>query len=115
MRTQSALIAAVAVACAVGALAPAANADWVRRAHREPAVGFVAAESRYSSQTIAAPVRISAIGRREVRLPGGTWIECHRSCSETLRRETIDFWYIRSNIDSTGNDGPGYLRFEFGW
>ena len=77
---------------------------------------WVTAESRYSSQTITAPVRISAAGRREVRLPGGTWIECRRSCSETLRQETIDFWYIRSNpYNGGGDDGPGYLRYRWYW
>jgi hypothetical protein len=44
-----------------------------------------------------------------VRLPGGTWIECGRSCSETLRQETVDFWESRSH---PSNPGPvrGYLR-----
>ena len=87
-----------------------------KRAPEEPTTGSVTAESRYSSQTITAPVRISAQGRREVRLPGGTWIECRRSCSETLRQETIDFWYIRSNpYNGGGDDGPGYLRFRWYW
>ena len=65
---------------------------------------------------LCRPVRISAQGRREVRLPGGTWIECRQTCSNTLRQETIDFWYIRSNpYYGNGDDGPGYFNFEFGW
>jgi hypothetical protein len=110
MRISSAFLASLAVSLMV----PAADARS-KRAVQEPATGYVTAESRYGPQTIAAPVRISAAGRREVRLPGGTWIECRRSCSETLRQETIDFWYIRSNIDSSGDDGPGYLRFQWSW
>jgi hypothetical protein len=114
MRISSAFLASLAVPLAVSLMVPAADARS-KRAVQEPATGYVTAESRYGPQTIAAPVRISAAGRREVRLPGGTWIECRRSCSETLRQETIDFWYIRSNIDSSGDDGPGYLRFQWSW
>jgi hypothetical protein len=114
MRIPAVLVASLAIPVAAGLMAPAAEAR-AKRGYEEPAVGHVTAESRYGPQTITAPVRISAQGRREVRLPGGTWIQCRRSCSETLRQETIDFWYIRSNIDSSGDDGPGYIRFNFGW
>jgi hypothetical protein len=115
MRIPSAFLAAVAFPLAASLLAPAADARSKRKAE-EPAAGYVTAESRYSSQTITAPVRISARGRLEVRLPGGTWIECRRSCSETLRQETIDFWYIRSNpYNAGGDDGPGYFRFQWSW
>lgn len=86
-----------------------------RRPPKEPAYGYVTAESRYGPQTITAPVRTTSVGRREVRLPGGTWIECRRSCTNTLRQETIDFWYIRANVDSSGDDGPGYFRYDFYW
>jgi hypothetical protein len=74
--------------------------------------GVVIAESRYGSARVSGPTRVGARGRREVRLPGGTWLECGRSCSETLRRETVDFWQGR---DSRGGaaDGPGYFRW--GW
>jgi hypothetical protein len=116
MRLRSlALTAVLAVPVAAGPMQPAAEARS-KRALEEQAVGYVTAESRYSSQTITAPVRISAAGRREVRLPGGTWIECRRTCSETLRQETIDFWYIRSNpYNGGGDDGPGYLRYRWYW
>ena len=55
-------------------------------------VGYVTADSRYSGASISGPVRRGPQGRLEVRLPGGTWLECGRSCSDTLRRETVDFW-----------------------
>jgi hypothetical protein len=113
MRLSPTLVASLAVVAAAS-LSDAAQAH-VRRWPAEPANGYVTAESRYGPQTITAPVRIGPLGRREVRLPGGTWIECHRSCSDTLRRETIDFWNVRNSGDSTGDDGPGYLRFEFNW
>ena len=54
--------------------------------------GYVTAESRFGHGTVQGPVRIARAGNREVRLPGGTWISCTRSCAETLRVETIDFW-----------------------
>jgi hypothetical protein len=53
--------------------------------------GFVVAHSRHGNGSVSGPVRLARYGR-EVRLPGGTWIACRRSCSETLRVETVDFW-----------------------
>ena len=114
MRTPFALLVSVAVPVAVGLIAPPAEAGG-RRWLKEPTSGFVTAESRYGAGSITAPVRVSAQGRREVRLPGGTWIGCRQTCTNTLRQETIDFWYIRSGIDNAGDDGPGYLTFHFYW
>jgi hypothetical protein len=115
MRVPLALLASAAVAVAASLIAPAADAGSRRWLPHEPKVGFVTAESRYSTQTITAPVRVNAQGRPEVRLPGGTWIECRRSCSNTLRQETVDFWYIRSDPNTAGDDGPGYLTYHFDW
>jgi hypothetical protein len=56
--------------------------------------GYVVAESRFGHGTVSGPVRLSSTGY-EVRLPGGTWIACRRSCSETLRVESVDFWENR--------------------
>ena len=72
--------------------------------------GAVVAESRYGAASIAAPVRSLGNGRYEVRLPGGTWVDCHLSCSETLRRETVDFWQNHSG-HTNGDDGPGYFTW----
>jgi hypothetical protein len=106
------LASAAMIATLAATLAPlvAAEADaQVRR--RDSGYGYVTAESRYTSATITAPVRYGPHGRLEVRLPGGTWLECGLSCRDTLRRETIDFWYSR---DPRGTpDGPGYLKFRF--
>jgi hypothetical protein len=113
MRAPFVLLFAVAVPAIGGMVAPAeaGSRHWLE----EPKFGYVTAESRYGPATITAPVRVNAQGRREVRLPGGTWIACRQTCTNTLRQETIDFWYIRSGIDNTGNDGPGYLTFQFRW
>jgi hypothetical protein len=76
---------------------------WDRLAHSGygPAEGYVVAESRFGHGTVSGPVRRSRTGF-EVRMPGGTWIACRRSCSETLRVETVDFWENRGRnaIDS---------------
>jgi hypothetical protein len=77
-----------------------------------PQDGVVTAESRYGSSKVSGPTRVTTGGRREVRLPGGTWIECGRSCSDTLRRETVDFWQGR-DTNAGPADGPGYFRW--GW
>ena len=73
----------------------------------------VTAESRYGHGTVSGPVRRSDRGRAEVRLPGGTWLECGRNCSETLRRESVDFWESRDGRHGNQIDGPAYLRW--GW
>ena len=54
--------------------------------------------------TADTPVRL------EVRLPGGSWVECVRTCSETLRKETVDYWQAHGN--HAPDTGPGYFRFE---
>ena len=115
MRAPLALLLFAALPVAVSVTASPADATGLRREPREPRFGTVTAESRYSAATITAPVRVSAQGRREVQLPGGTWIECRRSCANTLRQETIDFWYIRTNISASGDDGPGYFSYQFRW
>jgi len=77
-------------------------------------VGYVTADSRYSGQSVSGPVRRGPQGRLEVRLPGGTWLECGLSCSDTLRRQTVDFWRNHGGRPgSVGGDGPGYLQFKW--
>lgn len=104
-------LAATVVVVVTGALATAADAQT--RRGRDGYV-YVTAESRYSGASITAPVRVGARNRLEVRLPGGTWIHCEQSCSDTLRRETIDFWQNHNGRPRDGGrDGPGYLNFKF--
>ncbi len=89
---------------------PADARDPERHRVGYPAPGFVVAESRWGKGTVKGAVRPVRHGW-EVRLPGGTWIDCGRSCSETLRRATVDFW--ESNGPQAKDTGPGYLRWEF--
>ncbi len=81
-------------ACAAGCLlAEAAVAGGLSR-WRAPESSYVVAESPFGNGTVAGPVRLVRTGY-EVRMPGGTWIACRWSCSETLRVETVDFWENR--------------------
>lgn len=58
--------------------------------------------SRYGSDCISAQTRRGRLGR-EVRLPGGTWIDCKGDCRNTLREETIDFFEtLRENAPDGG-------------
>jgi hypothetical protein len=96
----------------INSIAPAALAAERSAA---PAPGYVTAESHYGNGTVRGPVRRTPQGRLEVRLPGGTWMECAFSCSDTLRRETVDFWrnHGGGGARAGGSDGPGYFRFKF--
>ena len=79
-----------------------------KRYHGEPGVyRYVTAEKTMGTATVTAPVRPGRWGD-EVRLPGGTWVDCGRSCENTLRHETVDFW---DDMQSRQNS-PGYFRFE---
>jgi hypothetical protein len=87
----------------LAALAVAASAAAVLAGPRDRPTGdFVVAESRFGKGSVWGPVRAGRYGP-EVRLPGGTWIACRRSCSETLRVETVDFW---ENQGSNRIDNP---------
>lgn len=74
---------------------------------------YVVAESHFGKGTISGPVRH---GRRglEVRLPGGTWIDCGRSCSDTLRRQSVDFWENQGGPQAK-DAGRGYFNWQFGY
>jgi hypothetical protein len=53
--------------------------------------GYVVTESWMGGGRVGGAVRRTPLGR-QVQLPGGSWIYCKRSCAETLRAETVDFW-----------------------
>jgi len=82
---------------------------------RQPGAGYgmVVAESFHGHGSVSAPVRRNGKGRLEVGLPGGTWYECAFSCSDTLRRQTVDFWENHAGRPRDTGDGVGYLRFRF--
>lgn len=63
-----------------------------------PLPRYVVAYSRFGGEKVVGAVRRTSLGP-QVQLPGGNWVYCRISCSETLRVETVDFWAARS--------GPG--------
>ena len=75
--------------------------------------GYVVAESRFSTATVRGAVRNTSLGP-QVQLPGGSWIYCRRSCSETLRVETVDFWNSRGGNAPAGGEG-GLLNLHWRW
>lgn len=112
MRKWAIGLAVMAGASALCSLLPAPT-HAERRAPAGATLGYATAESRYGNgRAVRGPVRRGSHGRLEVRLPGGTWMECGRSCSDTLRRETVDFWRANRDGRSSG-DGPGYIQFRF--
>lgn len=74
------------------------------------APSYVVAESQFGNGTITGAVRHGPRAL-QVRLPRGTWIDCVRSCSDTLRRETIDFWQTHGH--NAPGSARGYLTFGF--
>ncbi|MDX2259555.1 MAG: hypothetical protein NW205_11640 [Hyphomicrobiaceae bacterium] len=106
-----------ALSLAIGLVAPAALPTGAEAGFRRPAEdlsrGFVVAHSRHGNGSVSGPVRFTSVGP-QVQLPGGTWEHCRRSCAETLRVESIDFWDSRE-----GRGGPqgecGLLNcYDFG-
>ena len=102
------MLARVAAAVAgVGLLAAItvlpAEAD--PRSHRHG--GMVTAESNFGNGTVSGAVREGRNGP-QVQLPGGSWIYCVRSCSDTLRRQSVDFW---PNQPGGPDHGRGYLSW----
>ena len=92
----------------LGAGALATPSDIDQAAYRGGRATTVTAESRYGHGSISGPVRQGPRGLLEVRMPGGSWIDCGRSCSESLRRETVDFWESRGGRNDVV-DGPAYF------
>ena len=109
MRMRALALATTLIAAGLAGAAPPVVA--AERGAPAGSPGFVTAESHYGNGTVRGPVRRTAQGRLEVRLPGGTWIECRRSCRNTLRQETVDFWQHRDYRN--GADGPGYFHRRF--
>lgn len=108
-RVQPAAFAALLLAAgAAGGAASAAAQGYGGRYDGRPS--YVVAESQWGHGTISGPVRPGRHGW-QVRMPRGTWIDCVRSCSDTLRRQTVDYW--ESNGSHAPGSGRGYLNWEF--
>lgn len=116
MRNVASATAAVALATIAVTTAPA-EAD--RRGYYAPERGYVVARSDFGNGRVSGPVRETRLGP-QVRLPGGNWIYCKQSCSETLRVNTVDFWHSQEGAGpdaATTHEGGifGNLGILFGW
>ena len=101
---RTTLILAACVSMTTAALAGA------RRGY-DRGLDTVVAQSKFGNGTVTGPVRMTSVGR-QVRLPGGTWEHCKRSCSETLRVATVVFWEAQNGTtNECGIFGCLELRF----
>lgn len=91
------------LAIALPALLASLPADAQSRRGPQRADNYAVAESRFGNGTVSGAVRQGRTGL-EVQLPGGTWIACRRSCSETLRVESVDFWENRGQQNRIDNE-----------
>jgi hypothetical protein len=64
-------------------------------------------ESNYGSRSVAVPVRHTRLGD-QVKLPGGSWVDCEITCEYTVRRLSVDFWEDQQN----GYTSPNYLKYD---
>lgn len=91
--------AAIVLATAFALTVSSTNSE-ARRGH-PPGDDYVVAESRFGNGTVVGPIRQTRVGL-QVRTPGGNWLDCERTCSETLRVNTVDFW---QNQQGAGENG----------
>ena len=107
MRFTASLIVSLTALAGTTLLSALDTAAQVRRG-----ADYVVAQSHWGHGSIRGAIRQGPNGM-QVQLPRGTWIDCGRSCSQTLRQQTIDFW--ESNGTQAKDGGPGYFRWSFGW
>ncbi len=93
----------LAVSIALMSLSMAETADAGRRRAVQDG-DTVVAYSRHGRGQVTGAVRNTRLGP-QVQLPSGHWEYCRRSCSETLRVESIDFSI--NNQDSLFVGGGG--------
>lgn len=96
MRLLPAVLALTVLATALDS----AQAGFLNRRSQGEAE-YAVAESRFGNGTVSGPVRAGRTGY-EVRLPSGRWTACRRSCSETLRVETVDLWENHGGLVGAG-------------
>jgi hypothetical protein len=88
MRNASIALGVLAVLSVVPVIASSAEAR--QRRNHDTRDDYVTAVSRHNNGQVTGAVRGTDLGP-QVQLPTGRWVYCRRSCSETLRVESIDF------------------------
>lgn len=118
LKKPAAVLALALFGAAPLCLAASLPADAGGRFLRRPPEGDVAiAVSRYGNGSVTGPVRTTRTGY-EVRKPNGTWIACRRSCAETLRVETVDFYENEGSLVGYGtaaNECGIFGCLDFRW
>ena len=101
--------ALLAVFIIAGAALPSAEAKRYINHSKYGGYDRIKIVSRFSpNKYVIVPIRDGRYGDAEVRLPGGTWIDCERNCEWTVQKKYLDIWeYQQSPF------GPGYLRRNF--
>lgn len=107
MKTYRIAFAALAAGSALAASAWSAEAGRHRTYQRGGGDGVIAT-SRFGNGSVGGAVRGTSVGP-QVQLPSGSWVYCRRSCSETLRVETVDL-----HQESRDFAGHGTLAQECG-
>ena len=95
-------VAVLITGSALMSAAVSAEAGHRRVYHRGGGSGGdgVIATSRFGNGSAAGAVRGTSVGP-QVQLPSGSWVYCRRSCSETLRVESVDLH--QESRDFAGN------------
>lgn len=103
----------MAAAILATAIPQDADAGGIRRLRSNYEPGeVITARSHFGNGVVQSVVRRGRYGW-QVRLPrGGTWVDCRRSCEETLRVQTVDIFGDGTN--SLSNGGYGTLANECG-
>ena len=106
------------VACSAFILTLSMSTALAGSGQRSSGGNYVTARSEFGGGKISAPVRNSKYGP-QVQLPGGAWVYCETSCSETLRVKTVDFAYSEEALgpdNALTNDGGilGRLGIQLG-
>ncbi len=102
MGSKIAITAGLTLALTFMLVAAPAEAGFRNRGYNGLEDGGVTAVSKYGNGTVSGPVRRTRNGL-QVRLPGGTWVGCRASCSETLRVQTVDFWENDGRLVGAGS------------
>ncbi len=99
MRLTPLALATVLAVTLVPLLATAADARHKRHGGYDS--GSVTTYSRHGNGEVSGAVRPGRYAW-EVQLPGGTWVSCRRSCEETLRVQSIDFFENQDTLVGYG-------------
>ena len=111
------VLAIFAVLSALSASTLSAEARRHRVYRSDSGGDVVVAVSRFGNGHVTGAVRPTSVGP-QVQLPSGSWVYCRRSCSETLRVETVDLHedarYLSSNGQLAGECGIlGCLELKY--